>query len=42
MLRKNSSFGDRRIKGLMYIGGQYLGGILGALAIKFLNLPEVD
>ncbi len=36
MLRKNSSLGSRRLKGLIYIAGQCCGGVLAALLCKFL------
>lgn len=36
MLRKNSSFGSRRLKGILYIVAQLLGGILQAFISIFL------
>lgn len=36
MLRKNSSFGSRRLLGIIYIAGQLLGGIAAALVSFFL------
>ena len=36
MLRKNSSFGSRRLLGIIYIAGQFLGGIAAAFVSKFL------
>jgi glycerol uptake facilitator-like aquaporin len=36
MLRKNSSFGSRRLRGIIYIVAQFLGGILAAAFSWFL------
>lgn len=36
MLRKNSSFGSRRLLGIIYIAGQLLGGIIAAIVSIFL------
>ena len=36
MLRKNSSFGSRRLFGLLYIVAQFLGGILAAIVSLFI------
>jgi len=37
MIRKNSTFGKRRILGVMYIAAQICGGIASALLVIFLN-----
>lgn len=36
MLRKNSTFGSRRLLGILYIVAQFLGGLLGAFVSLFL------
>jgi glycerol uptake facilitator-like aquaporin len=36
MLRNNSNFGSRRLKGLLYIASQILGGIVAAIASEIL------
>ena len=36
MLRKNSNFGSRRLRGIIYIIAQLIGGILAAAVSKFL------
>lgn len=36
MLRKNSSFGSRRLRGIIYIVAQFLGGLAAASVSKFL------
>jgi glycerol uptake facilitator-like aquaporin len=36
MLRRNSTFGSRRLLGVIYIVAQFLGGIGGAMISKFL------
>lgn len=36
MLRKNSGFGSRRLKGLIYILGQFAGGLIAAVVSIFL------
>lgn len=42
MLRKNSKLGSRRLRGLIYIAAQFIGGIISALVSKFLfsNISE--
>jgi len=42
MLRKNSSFGSRRLLGIIYIAGQLLGGIAAALISSFLAEGDYD
>ena len=41
MLRKNSTFGTRRLRGIIYIAAQMLGGLAAASLSKFL-LNEED
>lgn len=36
MLKKNTTFGKRRLKGLLYMGAQFLGAILGTFIAKDL------
>jgi glycerol uptake facilitator-like aquaporin len=38
MFRKNSNFGKRRLKGFIYLLGQFAGAILGAFAMFFLSI----
>ena len=38
MFRKNSNFGKRRLKGGIYLFGQFAGSILGAFAMFFLSI----
>jgi glycerol uptake facilitator-like aquaporin len=38
MFRKNSAFGKRRLKGIIYLLGQLAGSVLGAFGIWFLSL----
>jgi glycerol uptake facilitator-like aquaporin len=40
MLRKNSSFGSRRLKGILYIVAQLIGGILQAFLSIFLRTGD--
>lgn len=40
MLRKNSNFGTRRLRGVIYIVAQFLGGIASAAICKFLTMQE--
>jgi glycerol uptake facilitator-like aquaporin len=42
MLRKESSFGTRRLLGIIYIAGQLLGGIAAALISIFLSESNKD
>jgi len=37
MFAKKSNFGSRRLLGIIYIAGQFLGGIAAAFVSKFLN-----
>jgi len=41
MLRKNSSFGTRRLRGILYIAAQMAGGLIAAIVSKFL-LNQID
>lgn len=36
MLRRNSKFGARRLKGLLYMAAQFMGAIAGALTVQLL------
>jgi glycerol uptake facilitator-like aquaporin len=40
MLRKNSNFGTRRLRGIFYIVAQVLGGIASASISKFLLMKQ--
>ena len=41
MFRKNSNFGTRRLKGGIYLFGQFAGSILGAFAMFFLSIGSL-
>lgn len=36
MFRRNSKFGQRRLKGLLYMAAQFLGALVGTLSIQLL------
>ena len=42
MLRKNSNFGQRRLKGILYIISQILGGIIGAILVTTVLKGDGD
>lgn len=48
MLRRNSNFGSRRLRGIIYIVAQFLGGILAATVSIFLlnenkgDIPDIN
>lgn len=42
MMRKNTSFGKRRLKGLLYMFSQFLGSVLGTFLATYLLSPNTN
>ena len=42
MFRRNSKFGSRRLKGLLYMAAQFLGAIVGTLSVQLLWRRKLD